>query len=122
MLPAAHRLRKSAEFTAVTRAGSRARRDDVLAYVLATGSPEPARCGLIVGKSVGGSVARHRVSRILRAALASIIPALPAGHLVVVRALPGAMSSDDLGEQVQEAVVKASGRAVAASASTIDPP
>ena len=58
-------------------------------------SAEPAgdavcRVGLIVGKSVGGSVVRHRVSRRLRAQLAPRLTALPSGAQLVVRALPDA--------------------------------
>ena len=44
--------------------------------------------GLVVGKSVGGSVVRHRVARQLRAQMASRIGSLPAGSGVVIRALP----------------------------------
>jgi ribonuclease P protein component len=46
--------------------------------------------GLIVGKSVGGSVVRHQVSRRLRAELVYRLRRLPARGGVVVRALPGA--------------------------------
>jgi ribonuclease P protein component len=46
--------------------------------------------GLVVGKSVGGSVVRHRVSRRLRAQLSARLDRLPAGSGTVVRALPAA--------------------------------
>jgi len=51
------------------------------------------RVGLIVGRSVGASVVRHRVSRRLRAQLARWLSELPAGCGVVVRALPGAATA-----------------------------
>jgi ribonuclease P protein component len=53
----------------------------------------PALVGFVVGKSVGGSVVRHRVSRRLRAVLAARLPTLPAGSATVVRALPDAASA-----------------------------
>ena len=50
--------------------------------------------GLIVSKAVGGAVVRHRVSRRLRAQLATRLPVLPAGSRTVVRALPPAATAD----------------------------
>jgi ribonuclease P protein component len=44
-------------------------------------------CGLIISKSVGGSVIRHRVARQIRHAVAPHMPSLPAGSLLVIRAL-----------------------------------
>jgi ribonuclease P protein component len=49
--------------------------------------------GLIVGRSVGGSVVRHRVARRLRARLAHHVPTLPEGSGLVVRALPPAATA-----------------------------
>jgi ribonuclease P protein component len=46
-----------------------------------------AKCGLIISKSVGGSVKRHRVARKVRHAVAPTISSLPTGSLLVVRAL-----------------------------------
>jgi ribonuclease P protein component len=62
--------------------------------------------GLVVGKSVGGSVARHQVSRRLRAQLAVRLNGLPAGSGLVVRALPGAAeaSSAELGADLDAAL------------------
>jgi ribonuclease P protein component len=48
----------------------------------------PPQVGLIVGKSVGGSVIRHGVARRLRAQMAQRIDRLPIGSGVVIRALP----------------------------------
>jgi ribonuclease P protein component len=56
----------------------------------------------VVGRTVGGSVVRHRVQRQLRHLMRSRLATLPARSLVVVRALPssaGASSAalrDDL--------------------------
>ena len=97
MLPAASRMRRSTDFTAVVRGGVRVRGGAVvvhhhvrLADELTGGPASPARVGLVVGKSVGGSVVRHRVSRRLRAQLAARLDRLPAGSGTVVRALPEA--------------------------------
>jgi ribonuclease P protein component len=51
------------------------------------------RAGLVVSKAVGGSVVRHRVSRRLRHLLAPRLRTLPAGSVLVVRALPPAASA-----------------------------
>jgi ribonuclease P protein component len=48
------------------------------------------RAGLVVSKAVGGSVVRHRVSRRLRHLLAPRLGELPAGAMLVIRALPPA--------------------------------
>jgi ribonuclease P protein component len=95
VLPAAHRMRSSREFELVTRRGRRARSGALVVYLVTDQdifSPD-AKVGLIVGKSVGGSVVRHRVSRRLRASLTSQLPALLPGTGVAVRALPGAASA-----------------------------
>jgi ribonuclease P protein component len=72
-------------------------------YLLAGNSGHPARAGLVVGKSVGNSVVRHRVSRRLREQLRGELSLLAEGDRVVVRALPGAAdrSSAALGEDLR---------------------
>ncbi len=54
----------------------------------------PAKAGLIISKSVGGSVVRHRVARQIRHALLEHLKKLPNGSQVVVRALPGSAQQD----------------------------
>ncbi len=56
----------------------------------------PPRVGITVGKDCGNSVARHRLSRRIRGAMAQHIDALPPGSGVVIRALPGAEHTRDL--------------------------
>ncbi len=58
-----------------------------------TGDGVPPSVGLVVSKSVGGSVVRTRVKRRLRHLMAVRIDALPAGTEVVLRALPPAASA-----------------------------
>ena len=48
------------------------------------------RAGFVVGKAVGNSVVRHRVTRRLRAAVLEELPRLPACADLVVRAQPQA--------------------------------
>ena len=58
----------------------------------ATGDPPPPgpRAGFVVGKAVGNSVVRHRVTRRLRAVVATELHRLPAAADLVVRARPEA--------------------------------
>lgn len=97
MLPAAHRLRESAEFQRVTRKGRRAGSRTLVAH-LAPGD-SPAAVGFVVSKQVGGSVARNRVKRRLRHAVSARLDQLPDGARLVVRALPAsaAASYEELG-------------------------
>ena len=110
MLAAGQRLRRRDEFAAAIRAWapgrSRCRRgpprqagDDA--------GPEPARspgstirrarvagqskrAGFVVPRAVGSAVVRNRVRRRLRHLVRDRLASLPAGSLLVVRALPGA--------------------------------
>ncbi|GAB7192164.1 hypothetical protein NUM3379_28730 [Kineococcus sp. NUM-3379] len=58
-----------------------------------SGGDAPARVGFVVSKAVGNSVVRHRVQRQLRHLCAERLEILPAGTLLVVRALPAAAGS-----------------------------
>ncbi|MFD0491936.1 ribonuclease P protein component [Saccharopolyspora erythraea] len=71
-------------------------------------SSESTRVGFVVSKAVGSAVVRHRVARQLRHLMRDRIPALPAGTLVVVRALPPAAGapSRDLGADLDAALRK----------------
>jgi ribonuclease P protein component len=103
VLPAQARLRRRPEFTAVVRSGRRAGRPTMVLHYLperpeqlgggsasAHGSPSGARAGFVVGKAVGNSVVRHRVTRRLRAVVRDELHRLPAGADLVVRARPEA--------------------------------
>jgi ribonuclease P protein component len=92
VLPAQARLRRRPEFTAVVRSGRRVGRPTMVLHYLAE-RPEAAgpavpgpRAGFVVGRAVGNSVVRHRVTRRLRAAVLDELPRLPAGADLVVRA------------------------------------
>lgn len=114
VLPAAHRLRSSTDFAAVTRYGRRARCGAMVVYLLPPGTGSAARLGapisskvgLVVGKGVGRSVVRHRVSRRLRAQLGDRLDRIPAGTKLVVRALPQSarVASAELGRDLDRAL------------------
>jgi ribonuclease P protein component len=87
-------MRRSDDFTSVVRAGARSRRGCLVVHLSRDLHPDaPPQVGLIVGKAVGGSVVRHRVSRRLRAQLADRVATLPTGSGVVVRALADAATA-----------------------------
>jgi ribonuclease P protein component len=92
VLPAQHRMTRSTEFGATVSQGVRAVQPDLVVHALhsdeasADGGP---RIGLVVSKSVGGAVQRHRVARRLRHVARTVIAELSPGDRVVIRALPG---------------------------------
>ena len=92
MLPAQARLRRCPEFTAVVRSGRRVARPTMVLHILpdraGAGLPPAAgsRAGFVVGRAVGNSVVRHRVTRRLRAAVREQLPRLPRTTDLVVRA------------------------------------
>jgi ribonuclease P protein component len=101
-------MRRSADFSATVRTGRQARRGSVVVHHDRSAAPPrvPALVGFIVGKSVGGSVVRHRTSRRLRAAMSAHLDQLPSGSATVVRALPPAAlaSSADLAADLDAAL------------------
>ncbi|MBA3741689.1 ribonuclease P protein component [Sporichthya sp.] len=104
MLPAGNRLRRAPDFAAAVRGGRRSGRNSLVLHLrtgpCAAGSTAdptgvsagqgPAQVGLVVGKSVGPAVVRNQVKRRLRAVLRTRLDRLPAGSVLVVRALPPA--------------------------------
>jgi ribonuclease P protein component len=103
-------MRRGADFTLTTRNGTKVVRGRVAAYVHLTSHPD-SLVGLIVGKAVGNSVVRHRVSRRLRGAVSGLVEDLPTGSRVVLRALPGAEQDAGLTQDVVHAITLASKRA-----------
>lgn len=115
MLPAAARLTRREDFAAAVQRGRRAGRGSVVVH-LARGTTGSPKVGFVVGRTVGGSVVRHRVQRRLRHLMRSRLAALPADALVVVRALPAAAGAsnaalgDDLDAALRRLVGTAAGR------------
>jgi ribonuclease P protein component len=157
-LAAAHRLRRRDEFAATIRTGRRVSRGVLVVHLslpteeLPNELPEvnlspvnlsaepprrpemggrrgmPARAGLVVSRAVGPAVQRNLVKRRLRHLAAALLPGLPEGAQLVVRALPGAAQAtfttlaDSLDQAVQaarRARPRYTGRAAAAHAAVV---
>ncbi|MGK5532325.1 ribonuclease P protein component [Streptomyces sp. URMC 129] len=97
MLPSENRLRRREDFATAMRRGRRAGRPHLVVHLSGGTDPHPVgepvsppRAGFVVSKAVGNAVVRNRVQRRLRHLVRERLGLLPAGSLVVVRALPGA--------------------------------
>ena len=96
MLPKDRRLTTRTEIARSLR-GRRAGSAVLVVHAAPAARPGHARLGLAVGKAVGGSVVRHRVSRRVRHVFAAQLPAWDAADLdVVVRALPPAAAASSV--------------------------
>jgi ribonuclease P protein component len=111
VLSAAQRVRRGADFAATIRGGRRAGRGTVVVHLL---HEEPAqattaRAGFVVSKAVGNAVVRNRVRRRLRHLARPLLGDLPAGALLVVRALPPAAGASfaTLGDDLTAALAAA---------------
>lgn len=102
MLPAGSRLTHRDEFASVIRRGRRSGRSRLVVHLHRAPGGDRPRAGFVVSKAVGNSVVRHRVARRLRHLVAPRLGELPAGALLVVRALPPAAgaSSTELAEDL----------------------
>lgn len=87
MLPNSARIKSSSDFARATKSGRRITSDSLIGYLYSSNSNDPAKLGLIVGKSVGNSVVRHRIARQIRHAVREDLNNLPNGTLFVVRAM-----------------------------------
>ena len=105
------------------RTGLRAGRPELVVHLLlappaerAAAGPGPAaRAGFAVNRAVGNSVVRHRVLRVLRAQTRPLLATLPAGSLLVVRALPPSAAADSavIGSALRSALNSAARKASA---------
>ena len=90
MLPNSARIKSSSDFARVTKTGRRTTTNSLIGYFLIgdqNQSTKPAKLGLIIGKSVGNSVVRHRIARQVRHAVREQINNLPNGTMLVIRAM-----------------------------------
>ena len=93
MLPKKARLTTSEDFAKATKSGLRLTTQNLVGYLYiqpASNTQTSTKCGLIINKSVGGSVMRHRIARQLRHDLAPIVDTFPVNSLFVVRVLKNA--------------------------------
>jgi len=109
------RLTESGDFARATKSGIRYSSANFVGYLyINTSSTEPARAGLIISKSVGGSVARHRLARKIRHCLREHYLKLPAGGLLVIRGLNKSATANcqiEITEVVNHLVRKVNDRA-----------
>ena len=94
-------MTRSADFEATVKHGKRAVQPDLVIYMRrATGDP---KLGLIVSRSVGSAVQRHRLSRRLRHVAREVLDGCNRSEHVVVRALPSGRDvvSARLGEELR---------------------
>lgn len=94
MLPADARLRRSVDIADTLKHGRRSAARLVVLHIAA--DPDPAqrtRVAFAVGRGVGNSVVRHRVTRRLRHIMREHAGQVPAASRVVVRALPASATA-----------------------------
>jgi ribonuclease P protein component len=94
VLPARYRMTWSTDFGLTVNRGVRAVQPDLVVHALWSVDEDAPKIGLVVAKSVGNAVQRHRVARRLRHVAFGVVDELDAGDRVVIRALP---SSRDAG-------------------------
>ncbi len=108
MLPKNARLTLSTEFARATKSGTRVTSEHFVGYLYINPASEEnnqPKFGLIINKSVGGSVVRHTLARKLRHAAAPQLSKLPNGSLLVIRAL-AKNSSGEVISEVEKLIVK----------------
>lgn len=122
MLPVSARLTSPQDFARTTKSGLRVTSEHFVGYLhinpvtnnsVTNQSP---RAGLIIGKAVGGSVRRHRVSRQIRHALATHLENFPDGSLIVIRGLKQSTAVGAPKVNVQAEIAEISSRLIAKAA------
>ena len=95
MLPARYRMTRSTEFGATVSQGVRAVQPDLVVHACRSDddAADGPKIGLVVAKSVGSAVERHRVARRLRHVARTVIADLDPADRVVIRALPGSRNA-----------------------------
>jgi ribonuclease P protein component len=109
VLAARYRMTRSAEFGATVNQGMRAVQPDIVVHACRSDAAEGPRIGLVVAKSVGNAVQRHRVARRLRPVAGAVIADLDPADRVVIRALPSSRNavSARLEQQLRTALSRA---------------
>jgi ribonuclease P protein component len=105
VLAKANRVTRAADYRMTVRRGSRYGGPHLIAYVRRSAPSSAVRFGFIVGKVVGNATRRNLVRRRLKALCHDLMPRVPAGTDVVIRALPG--SADVPWATLQEEVTRA---------------
>jgi ribonuclease P protein component len=97
-------MRRGQDFSRTTKTGHRATSSLLVLYFLTHEQlPAAPQVGLIINKSVGGSVTRHRIARQLRHAMVGHLSQLPAHTQVVIRVLKDSDGyRDDLADLISK--------------------
>jgi ribonuclease P protein component len=111
VLPAGNRMTRSTEFGATVKRGMRAVEADIVVHArkAVDGGSGGPRIGLVVPKSVGSAVQRHRVARRLRHVARSVVGELDQADRVVIHALPSSRHaiSARLEQQLRDGLTRA---------------
>lgn len=94
MLAKSARLTESGDFARATKSGIRYSSTNFVGYLYVTQLNQPARAGLILSKTIGSSVARHRLARKIRHCIFDNYASLPNGSLLVIRGLNNSIEAD----------------------------
>ena len=105
-------MRRSTEFDATVKYGMRTVQPDVIVHVRRGSDCDEGngpRVGLIIAKSVGSAVERHRVARRLRHVARTMLADLHQCDQLVIRALPSSrqVSSARLEQQLRRGLRRA---------------
>jgi ribonuclease P protein component len=96
-------MTRSIDFGATVKHGLRAVQSDLVIYARRESceSVEGPKVGLIIARSVGSAVQRHRVARRLRHVARTLVWGLDQSQRVVIRALPSCRDVDSAGLEQQ---------------------
>jgi ribonuclease P protein component len=89
-------MTRSAEFDTTVKHGTRAVQPDLVIYARRGNEKdaEAPKVGLIISRSVGSAVERHRLARRLRHVARGLVDGLERSERVVIRALPSSRDVD----------------------------
>lgn len=101
-------MRSSKDFSQTTKTGYRVTNSSLVLYFLTDPSFDAqTQVGLIINKSIGGSVLRHRIARQLRHAIRQHLLTFPQHTQVVIRVLkPNPKFNAELAEVISKAITK----------------
>jgi ribonuclease P protein component len=104
VLPKAVRMRNSEDFRSAVRTGVRTGRPTLVVHAATAAGATDVQVGFVVSKAVGNAVTRNRVKRRLRHLSRDVLPTVPPGTRLVVRALPRAAARPhELAEDLDKA-------------------
>jgi ribonuclease P protein component len=89
-------MTRSIDFDATVKHGIRVVQPDLVIYARreSCASTQAPQVGLIIARSVGSAVQRHRVARRLRHIMRALVMSLDQPQKVVIRALPSSRNAD----------------------------